>query len=384
MTTLKQLIEQHCPDGVEYQNVRTLFQVSNGKGINRSEYQEHGLYPVVDQGQNFISAWTDTGTNLLTEPPYIVFGDHSRERKWIPFNFVPGADGTKLLKASQDEDNLKYLFHALSDLEIPSRGYNRHWSIVRELAIPIPPREVQDKIVEYLDTFAALCENLDTEIAQREQQFAAYREKLLSVDYLTTRHGSKGVDYVQLGDTSLSNIGGGTPRRDNPDFWEGDIPWASVGDLTAAGHTLTACRQQITEAGLQGSSSKMVDTGTLLIATRMSPGLAKLTEIPVAINQDIRALTFEDSINPKFVSYVLQETRFETNGTIVKSITSKQINEATIPFPPREVQDEVVAKLDAMQELIDNLRLERKQRQQQLDYYRERLLSFPKKNTAEV
>ncbi|WP_287862478.1 restriction endonuclease subunit S [Corynebacterium sp.] len=382
MTTLKQLIDQHCPGGVDYVRLGDVVTIKNGSDWKT---QEPGSVAVYGSGGKM---GAKVRIPASTEPSVLLPRKGSLEVQFVdtPFwnidtAFRTETDPTRLC--------MKYFYYSmkgfnLSEISTSATRPSLTQTALKELSFPLPPREVQDKIVEYLDTFAEMCENLDTDIAQRERQFAAYREKLLSVEYLTTRHGPKGVDYVQLGDTSLSNIGGGTPRRDNPDFWGGDIPWASVGDLTAAGRTLTACRQQITEAGLQGSSSKMVDTGTLLIATRMSPGLAKLTEIPVAINQDIRALTFKDFINPKFVSYVLQETRFETNGTIVKSITSKQINEVTIPFPPHEVQDEIVAKLDAMQELIDNLRLERQQRQQQFDHYRERLLSFPKKNTAEV
>lgn len=68
----------------------------------------------------------------------------------------------------------------------------------------------------------------------------------------------------------------------------------------------------------------------------------------------------------------------------VSSLRKPMFTEFPVPLPPREVQDELVFKLDAMQELIDNLRLEREQRQQQLDYYREKLLSFSKKETTEV
>ncbi|MGJ4111805.1 restriction endonuclease subunit S [Corynebacterium macclintockiae] len=380
MATLKQLIDQYCPDGVEYQNVGTVFQVSNGKGINRSEYQEHGLYPIVDQGRTFISAWTDASTKLLTEPPYIVFGDHSRERKWIPFNFVPGADGTKLLKASQDDDNLKYLFHALSDLEIPSRGYNRHWSIVRELAIPLPPREVQDKIVEYLDTFAALCENLDTDIAQRERQIAAYREKLLSDDYLTAQTCTEGMmKYERLGDVapySGSRIASDLLNNSN---------FVGVDNL------LKEMKGKVnSEYGPNTKTVTSFTQGDVLVGN-IRPYLRKIwfADVDGGCSGDVLAF-HPAGISPRFLYHVLCSERFwsfnvqSSKGAKMPRGDKRVLPEFSIPLPPREVQDKIVAQLDAMQELIDNLRLERELRQQQFDYYRERLLSFPKKNTAEV
>lgn len=98
--------------------------------ISKSDYQDCGSTPVVDQGQSFIAAYTDT-KNVFTDTPFVLFGDHTRIVKWINFPCVIGADGVQAIKSKGGMD-IKYLYYLLSNTELPNLGYSRHMSILKE------------------------------------------------------------------------------------------------------------------------------------------------------------------------------------------------------------------------------------------------------------
>ncbi|NSW91726.1 MAG: restriction endonuclease subunit S [Firmicutes bacterium] len=94
--------------------------------------------------------------------------------------------------------------------------------------------------------------------------------------------------WCRLGDIVIQNIGGGTPSKQNSAYWNGNIPWASVKDLT--GPILDKTRDYITELGLEESSSNLIPANSIIVCTRMGLGKISINTIPVAINQDLRAL----------------------------------------------------------------------------------------------
>ncbi|MBU0721942.1 restriction endonuclease subunit S [Patescibacteria group bacterium] len=131
------------------------------KGLKKSEYKNDGKYLILDQGQDFISGYTDDEKFVNKKCPAILFGDHTRIIKFINFPFVAGADGTKIFQ-SKKEINPKFLYYSLLNLDIPNTGYNRHFKLVKESKILLPPLTEQIKIVEIL-----LC--VDSEIEKTDQ-----------------------------------------------------------------------------------------------------------------------------------------------------------------------------------------------------------------------
>lgn len=118
-----------------------------------SEYRMQGRYPIIDQGREKIAGYTDQEDLAYTGPlPVIVFGDHTRAIKLIEEPFVAGADGTKLLYPRPDLFDPVFFYFALLSLHIPSRGYNRHWRLLRDMKLPAPPVEEQRRIAQMLST----------------------------------------------------------------------------------------------------------------------------------------------------------------------------------------------------------------------------------------
>jgi len=125
--------------------------------VKKRECQPIGKYPVIDQGAEFISGYTDR-EGACMDLPVIVFGDHTRIFKFVDFPFVRGADGVKVLKPKPNF-HPRFLFYALSSLKLPTIGYQRHYSLLKEQSIPLPPLEEQKQIAEMLSTIDAAIEN---------------------------------------------------------------------------------------------------------------------------------------------------------------------------------------------------------------------------------
>ncbi|WP_061216159.1 restriction endonuclease subunit S [Leptospira santarosai] len=188
------------------------------------------------------------------------------------------------------------------------------------------------------------------------------------------------VEWKALGEVIISNTGGGTPSKAKSEYWNGEIPWASVGDLSIDGHFIKKTRNHVTSEGLKDSSSNLISKGDVIVAVKISPGKMKIAGIDLAINQDLRGLKLKDEISAKFLNYYFQILILQGTGTIVKAITSKDLEKVEIPIPPLPVQVEIVRILDAFTELTAELTVELTAeltaRKKQYNYYRDQLLSF--------
>lgn len=106
--------------------------------IPTKDYQVTGAYPIIDQGQERVAGWTDDVAAVIDDPlPLIVFGDHSRTFKYLEEPFARGADGTQLLRPSEALDPL-FFFFACRAIALPSRGYNRHFTMLKEKELSYP------------------------------------------------------------------------------------------------------------------------------------------------------------------------------------------------------------------------------------------------------
>jgi len=121
--------------------------------LKRSEYQESGEFPIIDQGNNDIAGYSDNKDLVYSGGlPAVIYGDHTRIVKYVDFPFIIGADGVKILNPKKEILSPKYLYYALHRFNIESRGYKRHFPILKEKEIPLLPIETQKRIVEKLST----------------------------------------------------------------------------------------------------------------------------------------------------------------------------------------------------------------------------------------
>lgn len=140
-----------------------------GKKVQSKDILEAGKYPVVDQGKMFIRGYCDDSDRVISvAEPIVLFGDHTRETKFIDFDFVVGADGVKLLQPICIDP--RFYFLVLSWLPLESRGYARHFKLLKAATIPLPPLAEQKRIVAKVDELMALCDQLEAQQQEREEQ----------------------------------------------------------------------------------------------------------------------------------------------------------------------------------------------------------------------
>ena len=100
MSKIEELIQQYCPDGVEYKEVQEVAKTTSPKGkLKANNYLKEGKYPVIDQGQSFIGGYTNENI-AFPQGEYVIFGDHTCVVKYVNFPFVQGADGVKVITAN--------------------------------------------------------------------------------------------------------------------------------------------------------------------------------------------------------------------------------------------------------------------------------------------
>ncbi len=155
--------------------------VGKANQINASEIKKEGRYPVVDQGQDFIAGYSDEEDKLVKDGlPYVIFGDHTRCFKFVDFPFIVGADGTKVLSPNKDLFDPKFFFYQLLSLDIPSRGYNRHFKLLKEKHLQKPPLPEQRKIAYVLSTVQKAIEQQDKLIRTTTELKKALMQKLFT------------------------------------------------------------------------------------------------------------------------------------------------------------------------------------------------------------
>jgi type I restriction enzyme S subunit len=160
-------------------------------------------------------------------------------------------------------------------------------------------------------------------------------------------------EWTRLGALFDSIMSGGTPSKQIPRFWDGDIPWASVKDLGKTKH-LDETQDYITEEGLK-AGSKLAATGDVLICTRMGLGKVAICSKPIAINQDLKAVKVSSEVSLDYFFLAYTTLDITGTGTTVAGITQDKLLNYVIGLPPIEEQHRIVQKVDELMALCDRL-----------------------------
>ena len=155
------------PEGWERNSVASLIgKTQRTKQVPTKEYLTKGSFPVIDQGRKFIAGYTNDRECLVNvSVPYIVFGDHTRVLKYIPFNFAKGADGTQLIMSNNLNRMPQCLFYySLINVDISNYSYARHFKYLKEETIVVPDSDIAIKYREIVSPMLDLVQRYRNQI----------------------------------------------------------------------------------------------------------------------------------------------------------------------------------------------------------------------------
>ncbi|HEY5909001.1 MAG TPA: restriction endonuclease subunit S [Verrucomicrobiae bacterium] len=322
------------------------------------EYKTAGPIPVIDQGQEFIAGWTtEEKLAIRKNLPFVVFGDHTRVFKFVNFPFALGADGTHLLKPAA-AFNPYFFYFACLHLPLPNRGYNRHFTVLKEQGLPQPPTHEQEKI-------AAILWKIQRAIVIEEKLVATTRELKHSALHHLFAQGLRGEDQKQ---TDIGSI---------PQSWG----LRALGELIDVTHGFAFKSEFFRETGpvvltpgnfkldgglYWGENTKFTAEvcpdefrfqarDLVVVMTDLTPS-AKLLGSPAFIphdrtilhNQRIgKVVPLSDKVRKEFLYWVFLTQPFKNHmvmtatGSTVRHTSPGRIRAFPCPIPPADEQDEI-------------------------------------------
>jgi len=335
--------------------------------IQTRDYRPSGRFPVIDQGQTKIAGWTDDENAVIdSELPLIVFGDHTRALKYVDFPFARGADGTQLLKPKPGIDPL-FFYYACRAIDLPGRGYNRHFSILKQKGISYPDNAKEQNQIGNVLRAIEKAVDLESDAVtvtsnvKKAAMLQLFARGLRGEAQKETEIGPMPVSWSPQTILQLCEIwSGGTPRKSIAEYWNGDIPWVSGKDLKSP--ALDDAIDHVSAAGVE-AASRLAPKGAVLLLVR-GMGLAKDLPVavinrPMAFNQDIKALVSRGGYSGQFLRsaiYVGKERLLSqivpsAHGTMTLNLNDVETFKIACPSDPGEAT-EIASLLDALDRKI--------------------------------
>lgn len=196
MSKLDELINDLCPNGVEYVEIGEVLNYEQPTKyiVSSTKYDDNYDIPVLTAGQSFILGYTNEKTGIYrasSEQPVIIFDDFTTSFKWVDFDFKVKSSAMKILTVKDCSiSSIRYLYYAMQTIRYIPVDHTRQWiEKYSKLRIPLPPLPVQNEIVRILDKFAELTAEitaeLTAELTARQKQYEYYRDKLLTFKEVT-------------------------------------------------------------------------------------------------------------------------------------------------------------------------------------------------------
>jgi type I restriction enzyme S subunit len=223
-------------------------------------------------------------------------------------------------------------------------------SELRELRIPSPSLTEQQAIASALSDIDALLDSLDSLIAKKRDLKQAAMQQLLTGQ--TRLPGFSGEwDVKRLGD--LAQMGsGGTPLSSVASYYDGDIPWVSIADMTKGGKIIHSTDRNISAEGFSNSAVQMFPAGSILYAMYASLGECSIAGISLCTSQAILGIKPNEKLVGEFLYYLLISLK-PTVKTLGQQGTQSNLNKAMvqgfkISLPVIAEQNAIVSILQTM------------------------------------
>lgn len=328
--------------------------------VKKDEYSFIGEYSIIDQGKEFIAGYYNSNQGISSSGPHIVFGDHTRIFKYVDFPILLGADGTKLLAAKISDVNMKYLYYFFNTLSLPNDGYSRHFKYLKQVVIPLPNIQYQNKIANILDQAQRL-------IDKRKEQIALLDDLIQSVFY--DMFGDPGLNSKEWECGRISDIivktqyGTSTKANEN----EGEYAVLRMNNITYRGNWDLRALKYI-DLDEKDRKKYLVYKGEVLFNRTNSKELVGKTAVykreePMAYAGYLVKAIPNNRANGQFIaSYMntkyIKSLLFNMAKNIVgmANINAEEFKSIKVYIPPIELQNhfaEMVENIEKQKELLN-------------------------------
>ena len=321
--------------------------------IATCDYSTMGAYPVVSQEEEYISGyWNNVEDVFKVSKPVVIFGDHTRVLKYVDFDFVLGADGVKILQPI-DAINAKFFLYYLIASKIPSLGYSRHYKLLKELNIPVPPIAEQEKIVAELDCLSGIIE-------KKKQQLKELDNLAQSIFYEMFGdpvENDKGWDIYALSKNVKVKGRVGWKGYKKEDLRDSGPLAIGGGHLTDSGGIDLSSPVFLSMEKYLESPEIMIEVGDIILVQRGTIGKVGLiaNDIGMAtINPCVLILRPENLNAIYLLHYFLNQSTQTHLKTLIKGvaqpmITQQQVNGLLLPIPPLYLQQDFASKIESVE-----------------------------------
>jgi restriction modification system DNA specificity domain protein len=418
MSRLAELIEELCPDGVEYRLLGELGSFFGGlSGKTKSDFVEiedarpfvtyREVYSLIEidrcpQGRVLVLphekqlslcrgdvlftgssenadevGLTAVVTTDFSEPVYL--NSFSICLRWHDDTFDSGY-AKYLFTSSEVRRQIRHCASGVTRFNLSKKR-------LEGVSIPVPPLEVQREIARILDQFTTLEAELEAELTIRRRQHSFYRSELLARESLQKRVGV--LEYKTLGDLFETRNGYTPSKRDHTAWDRDDVPWFRMEDIRENGGILESALISISNSAVK--AGRVFPANSILVATSATIGAHALVTVEHLSNQRFTSLQPKEIACGLFDPYFLYYYCFlldeyclnHANVSSFASVDMRAFRAFEFPILPLDVQCEIASILDQFTGLETELEAEIEARRAQYAYYRDRLLSFPEKRVSD-
>ena len=314
--------------------------------IPQSDYLDAGKYRIFDQGKEYSVGFSNDEQGVVTDYPYIIFGDHTRVVKYVDEPCYIGADGVKLLKVINKDFDPRYVYYNILAKPIESQGYARHFKFLKEIQFTEKSFSEQQKIAAELDKIQSAIDN-------KKQQLSLLDEAVKS-EFVEMF----GENPVESGKWKVENVGTLSTEvkygTSSPAVENGKYKYLRMNNITTTGYldlndlkyinisdeeyekcvvrkgdivfNRTNSREHVGKTCLYDLDEEMIIAGYL---------------IRVRLNNTVNPRFFSEFMNIPYMKLVLRKT---ARGAVNQSnINSQELKRLKIPVPPLDLQNQFAA-----------------------------------------
>lgn len=383
MESIEQMIKRLCPKGVEWKKICEIGTIYRGFAYSKKDFTETGT-PCIHYGQIYtrygtfanktftcVSKDLAKGKRLAKKGDLVMavtsenLEDVGKCLAWLGEDDILVSNHACFIRHSLNPKYLayflqtSYFFKYKKKISKGVKVIDLDLNMFGDMLIPVPPLEIQSRIVEVLDKMTTLTAELEAELEARKQQYEYYRDKLLI----------------------FNEIGGGNRQ----------VAWKKISEICVkvySGRNKSKTEQGLYpvygSTGIIGMCESPVYNKRQILVARVgaNAGFVHLADGSYDVSDNTIIIDLSKEVNQKFVFYMLRNANLNkfAKGGGQPLLTATQIKDFVIPVPSMPEQQRIVSILDRFEALTIDLQsglpAEIEARRQQYEYYRNKLLTF--------